>query len=205
MKNFCTILYIVFFSECTKSADVAFILDGSAATDESTWNRIKSFARGIASAFQLRDDATRVGLITYATQPTLELQFFEKNDRDEFSDFLNTVTATHGSPDLERALYMANHELFVAEAGMRTKVPNVLLVLTADGPMPLVNNYNDSARELKEKGVTIVGVGVGDKVNQYELQRVATGPEHAFMVASLEDAIASIATIANTTCLGKVI
>ena len=115
-KNFIPIL------ECTKSADIAFILDGSAATDESTWNRLKSFARGVANAFLLNDDATRVGLITYSTEPKLELKFDEKNDHDEFSDFLNTVTATHGAPNLEPALALANDELFVPSAGMRTKV-----------------------------------------------------------------------------------
>ena len=90
--------------------------------DESTWNRLKSIARGVANAFLLHDDATRVGLITYSTQPKLELRFDEKNDRDEFSDFLNTVTSTHGTPNLEQALALANDKLFAPSAGMRTKV-----------------------------------------------------------------------------------
>ena len=115
----------LFIPECSKSADIAFVLDGSAAADEATWNRLKSFARGVANAFLLHDDATRVGVITYSTKPKLELQFDEKNDRDEFSDFLNTVSSTHGSSDLERALALANDKLFVPEAGMRTKVSRV--------------------------------------------------------------------------------
>ena len=181
-------------------------MDGSGATDESVWNKMKSFARGIGNAFVLHDDATRVALITYAAQPKLELQFDEKNDRDEFSDFLDTVSATHGSSDLERALAMVDNELFVPEAGMRTKVPNVALILTEQGPasLTLLNDYNNnSARNLKEKGVTLIGVGVGDKINQYELQRVASDPEHTFMAGSFDDAIASISAIANTTCLGE--
>ena len=190
-----------YFSECTKSADVAFILDSSAAIDQSVWNRMKAFARGIASAFNLHDEVTRVGLITYATQPGLELAFNEKNDHDEFSDFLNTVTAGHGTSDLQRALGLANDKLFVPEAGMRTKVPNVAIFLTADGPTSFY--ANDSAQELKEKGVTVIGVGVGDKINQYELQRVSSSPESAFVIGSLEDAIASISTVANVTCQGK--
>ena len=163
---------------------------------------MKSFARGIGNAFVLHDDATRVALITYAAQPKLELQF----DGDEFSDFLDTVSATHGSSDLERALAMVDNELFVPEAGMRTKVPNVALILTEQGPasLTLLNDYNNnSARNLKEKGVTLIGVGVGDKINQYELQRVASDPEHTFMAGSFDDAIASISAIANTTCLGE--
>ena len=112
----------IFIPECSKSADIAFILDGSAAADASSWNRLKSFARGVANAFVLHDDATRVGLITYSTQPTLELRFDEKNDREEFSEFLNTVTANHGVPNLDQALALANDQLFVPSAGMRTKV-----------------------------------------------------------------------------------
>jgi hypothetical protein len=48
-----------------------------------------------------------------------------------------------------------------------------------------------------------MSVGVGNRVNQYELQRIATSPERALLVNTLDDAIASIATVANATCLGK--
>ncbi|XP_028394319.1 uncharacterized protein LOC114518504 isoform X2 [Dendronephthya gigantea] len=186
--------------ECSKSADIAFIMDSSAATDESTWNRLKSFARGVANAFLLNDDATRVGLITYSARPTLELKFDEKNDRDEFSDFLNTVTPTHGTPNLEEALMMANDKLFVPSAGMRAKVPNVAIILAEEGPM---NSYNDSSIPLKERGITLMSVGVGNRVNQYELQRIATSPDHAILVNTLDDAIASVSNVANATCLAK--
>ena len=70
-----------------------------------------------------------MGLITYSTQPKLELRFDEKNDRDEFSDFLNTVTSTHGAPNLEQALALANDKLFVPSAGMRTKVSGLKLLI----------------------------------------------------------------------------
>jgi hypothetical protein len=83
------------------------------------------------------------------------------------------------------------------------QVPNVAIILTEEGPLNTFNGYNDSSRALKERGITLMSVGVGNRVNQYELQRIATSPERALLVNTLDDAIASIATVANATCLGK--
>ena len=82
-------------------------------------------------------------------------------------------------------------------------MPNVAIILTEEGPLNMFNGYNDSSRSLKERGITLLSVGVGNRVNQYELQRIATSPAHAVMVNTLDDAIASIANVANATCLGK--
>jgi hypothetical protein len=67
----------------------------------------------------------------------------------------------------------------------------------------MFNGYNDSSRAMKERGITLMSVGVGNRVNQYELQRIVTSPEHALMANTMDDAIASIANVANATCLGK--
>ena len=82
-------------------------------------------------------------------------------------------------------------------------MPNVAIILTEEGPLNTFNGYNDSSQALKERGITIMSLGVGNKVNQYELQRIATSPELAFTANTLDDAIASIATVANASCLGK--
>lgn len=66
-----------------------------------------------------------------------------------------------------------------------------------------MNSYNDSSQPLKERGITLMSVGVGDRVNQYELQKIVTSPDHAILVNTLDDAIASVANVANVTCLGK--
>lgn len=50
-----------------------------------------------------------------------------------------------------------------------------------------------------------MSLGVGNRVNQNELQRIVTSPEGALFVNTLDDAIASIATVANATCLGKLV
>ena len=83
-------------------------------------------------------------------------------------------------------------------------MPNVAIILAEEGPQQsLFNGYNDSSRALKERGITLMSVGVGGRVNQYELQRIVTNPEHALLANTLDDAISSIANVANATCLAK--
>lgn len=82
-------------------------------------------------------------------------------------------------------------------------MPNVAIILTEEGPVNTFTMYNDSSQDLKERGITLISVGVGNRVNPYELQRIVNDPRNAILVDTLDDAIASIATVANATCLAK--
>lgn len=59
------------------------------------------------------------------------------------------------------------------------KVPRVIVVIT-DGESSDTDKLNAEAEKLKAAGVTIYMVGVGEKVNEAELNRVATGPDYVY-------------------------
>ena len=59
------------------------------------------------------------------------------------------------------------------------KVPQVIVVIT-DGESTDTDKLEQEAALLKEAGVTIYMVGVGEKVNAAELNSVATGPDFVY-------------------------
>lgn len=59
------------------------------------------------------------------------------------------------------------------------KVPQVIVVIT-DGESTDTDKLEQEAALLKEAGVTIYMVGVGEKVNAAELNAVATGPDFVY-------------------------
>ena len=59
------------------------------------------------------------------------------------------------------------------------KVPQVIVVIT-DGESTDTEKLEQEAALLKEAGVTIYMVGVGEKVNTAELNSVATGPDFVY-------------------------
>ena len=59
------------------------------------------------------------------------------------------------------------------------QVPRVIVVVT-DGESTDTEKLHREAEALKKLGVTIYMVGVGDKINEAELNVVASGPEYIY-------------------------
>ena len=60
------------------------------------------------------------------------------------------------------------------------------------------------ARELKDQdGATIVAIGIGNAVDQYELRQIASDPEHAFIGSSYDDIIDFVKPVTDVACSGE--
>ena len=56
----------VLMEQCTVAADVAFLLDGSASMNASTFNRSLDFVAGVAEHFRLGPDLTQLAMLTFS-------------------------------------------------------------------------------------------------------------------------------------------
>jgi hypothetical protein len=56
----------VLMEQCTVAADVAFLLDGSASMNASTFERSLDFVAGVAEHFQLGPDLTQLAMLTFS-------------------------------------------------------------------------------------------------------------------------------------------
>ena len=76
---------------------------------------------------------------------------------------------------------VAAQRMFTTERGDQPGVPNVLVIIT-DGKS---NNEEETwrmAMEAREKGITIIAIGVGQSVNLRELQGMASDPTDANVI-----------------------
>jgi Flp pilus assembly protein TadG len=55
----------------------------------------------------------------------------------------------------------------------------------------------DHARELKDKGVIVFAIGLGERINRDFLERIATGPEQVYMAPTSEDLTAIFQKVAQ--------
>lgn len=74
-----------------------------------------------------------MALITYGTNATVVFPFNalqgQQVNRDEVKILMDTATPMPGRPRIDRALQLADKQLFTTEAGSRPGVPKVCLLL----------------------------------------------------------------------------
>lgn len=196
----------MFLVACRKSIDLAFILDASGTIDDSQWKMTKDFVTGVSNGFRLASNGTRVSIVSYSTLPHIERRFDDKTARDNIAEFLESMSQPRGDTRTDRALKMARDEMLVSEAGARDFTPKAIVIVTDGGDKPdtTAKFAEQRARELKDMdGATIVALGVGDKVDQYELRQLASDPDHAFLVAAYDDIIGYVKSAADAVCTGE--
>lgn len=194
------------FIACRKSIDLAFILDASGTVDDSQWKLTKDFVHGVSNGFRLASNGTRISIISYSTLPHIERRFDDRNENDNMADFLESMSQPRGETRTDRALKLARDELITSEGGARDYTPKAIVLVTdgGDNPDTTAKFAEQRARELKDMdGATIVAIGVGDKVDQYELRQLATDPDHAFLVTSYDDIIGYVKSAADAVCTGE--
>ncbi|KAL9971012.1 hypothetical protein ACROYT_G023488 [Oculina patagonica] len=191
---------------CHKAIDLAFVLDASGTVDDSQWKLAKDFVYGVSNGFRLAPNKTRISILAYSTLPQVELKFDDRNTYDNMADFLESMSQPRGDTRTDRALKMTRDKLITSEAGARDFTPKAIVIVTDGGDKPdtTAKFAEQRARELKDMdGATIVALGVGDKVDQYELRQLASDPDHAFLVTSYDDIIGYVKSAADAVCTAR--
>ena len=105
---------------------------------------------------------------------------------------------------IDRALRLAQKELFAPENGGRPELQQVLILMT-DGTQTKsesAEHPGDIAAEIRKSGITVIVIGVGDGINHEELDHMAGGSGKAHTAKSFDELIGSefIKKIAEESC-----
>lgn len=96
---------------------------------------------------------------------------------------------------------MADQYVFTAESGDRPVATDIMFVLT-DGMSQNHSATVQGAQKLKNAGVKIYTIGIGNQTNKAELLDIASDPNHVFMVDSFQDLSSLHNLVQNTYCEG---
>ncbi|XP_048581714.1 uncharacterized protein LOC5511228 isoform X2 [Nematostella vectensis] len=190
---------------CSHDLDLTFLLDASGSVDDAQWKITKDFVRSVTRGFNLADNGTRVSVITYSTNPHMEVALDEKNDKEELDAFLDSVSQPRGDTRMDRALNLAKDQLMNDENVARQSVPKAIIVVTDGGSKAMTKIATQRrARELKDMdGATIAVLGVGDNVDKFEMRQVASDPDHAFLVSNYDDLMQFVKLASDAVCSAK--
>ena len=116
-------------ANCPVPVDFAFILDGSGSISSKNWVVIKNFIKQIIDNFEVSTEVSQMALLEYSTNATVYLRF-----NDLAGAQLNSVNVkrkveeilqSKGLTFIDKALTLANQEIFTERHGMRPGVKKV--------------------------------------------------------------------------------
>jgi len=179
------------------SLDLGILIDVS---ESSAVNRTRTlnFVRSLVGSFNISASGTHLGLIAFSSEAEIELYFNTLKGTNLTVEKVKTVVSTllpsEGPIQFEEAMLLAEQELFKQENGMREDVSKTLLLVThsslkrSQGPhTPL----SASARAMKDRGIFMYAIGIGDTVELPELMDLASDYRNVFTADDLSVLLSS--------------
>ena len=114
---------------CNIPLDFAIIADTSGSISRKNFQRLQNFIRGLVDSFQVDEDYTHIAIIEYSTTASVQLHFNDlsgKNlTRQNVKEKVQSMPHKRGYTYIDRALRMADRDVFTYAAGMRYNVDKV--------------------------------------------------------------------------------
>nr|WGV41581.1 MIC2 [Eimeria intestinalis] len=190
---------------CTSLLDVYLLVDESGSIGTANYNKVRSFLSEFILSMPVSPDDVRIGLLTYSTK--VQTHWTLDNAKASNSalgsaaalklPYLGGVTYTHlGLQEVHRLI-------FDPKKGARNDAPKLLLLMT-DG----ISNHSTAsvaaADELRNQGVIIVTLGVGNGVYVNECRSIvgcpATGDCPRFLHTDWAAVTSQVNSIIHAAC-----
>ena len=161
-------------ASCQAVVDVGFILDSSGSLSKD-YGKEKDFLKTLAAAFGVSSNASRAGVVTFSYFSELSVKLSDHGDISSFKQAVDNIPLMGSTTRIDKALRLAQKELFSLGNGGRAGVPKLLILLT-DGSQTQdagAEDPGDIAEELRADGINILVVGIGNGINATELAHIA--------------------------------
>ncbi|XP_054653725.1 matrilin-3-like isoform X2 [Dunckerocampus dactyliophorus] len=171
-------------SNCrNRPIDLVFIIDSSRSVRPAEFEKAKEFLIDMVDTLEIGSDATRVGLVNYASTVKIEFHLKTYFDKYALKQALARVEPLASGTMTGVAIKAAMEKAFVAEAGARPSSMNIakVAIIVTDGrPQDQVEEVSAAARAA---GIEIYAVGV-DRADLMSLRLMASQPleDHVFYV-----------------------
>ena len=155
------------------------------------YHKEKEFVKLVAETFQISKSGTRGGVILFSYHAKHSIKLSDHGSTAEFNAAVDNLPLMRSTTRIDKALTLAQNELYTEKNGGRAGVPKILILLT-DGSQTLSEDAKDPSRLAKiirDKGVKLVVVGIGAAVNQTELAEISGDRSNLFMTGTFDKLI----------------
>ena len=190
--------------KCKNLIDIGFIVDSSGSLRRE-YGKEKAFVKSLAESFEISANGSRAGIITFSWHAEHSVKLKDHATTESFKVAVDKLPLFGHTTRIDKALKMARDELFKSENGGRTSIPKLVIVLTdgaqtkdADAVDP-----GDIADEIRRRGVKVIVIGIGRRVNSTELLHMAGGEKKNVYLAKNFDELKSgsfVESVSKSSC-----
>ncbi|KAK2165643.1 hypothetical protein LSH36_47g02029 [Paralvinella palmiformis] len=187
---------------CDTAVDLVFVLDTSGSISQPNFERVLNFIRDLSSRLNVDSGNARIGVLTYSTDPTLIFNLNRYSTSQDISLAIQGIQYRGGKTNTAQALDFVQ-SMFAKKRGGREGVSHVALVIT-DGESNNSSATIDAARRLRQTGVEILTMGIGNLqwLKKDELEGMASHPKmrNVFLVEDYTTLFTITDVIISTVC-----
>ncbi|XP_066535898.1 matrilin-3b isoform X2 [Hoplias malabaricus] len=167
----------------SRPLDLIFIIDSSRSVRPAEFEKVKVFLSNMMDALEIGQDATRVGLVNYASTVTIEFRLNTYYNKAKLKQAFSRIDPLSTGTMTGLAIKTAIEQAFIEESGARPlhqNISKVAIIVTDGRPQDKVEDVSASARST---GIEIYAVGV-DRADMKSLRLMASQPldDHVFYV-----------------------
>jgi hypothetical protein len=160
-------------ARCDRFVDLTIIVDTSNDFQNGfNWPTITQFIRRLIEAHDIGFDRTRVAIVRYSRVADLIFNLDRYFTKDELYREVDNIDFTGGQTNTADALMVTRTQAF--SRGDRPSIPNIAILITAGRPTLGVSDTLRMAEDLKQSGVTLLTMGITNRVDQNELRQMST-------------------------------
>ena len=112
-------------NDCATVVDIAFIIDSCGSISRRNWERVKRFVKAATSKLDVSSSGARIAAIAYSTDPEVVMRFNDYQGTDEVNRGFDGMRHQRGYTYTDKALELADRDVFQISNGMRLNVPKV--------------------------------------------------------------------------------
>ncbi|KAK3532334.1 hypothetical protein QTP86_016040, partial [Hemibagrus guttatus] len=159
----------------TKPTDLVFIVDSSRSVRPAEFEQVKLFLNKIIEGLDVGPDATRVGVVNYASKVKNEVSLKSYKTKPALIKAVSKIEPLSSGTMTGLSIQFAMNVAFSESEGARVKSNNIrkVAIIVTDGRPQ--DNVRDIAAKARETGIEIYAIGVG-RVDMNSLRQIASEP-----------------------------
>lgn len=163
---------------------------------------MKKFFNGMVDGFQIGRNRVRIGSVPYSSSVHNTFQLNSYMSKSELKKKISEIPYDSGGTNTADAIKYVRIISF-SRSYSRSSVAKIAVIIT-DGRSNDKSKTLSEARALRNSGVTIISVGVGDGVDASELRGMASKESYVFDVSTFRALDSIRKKLTETTCEGTI-
>ena len=178
-------------------------MDSSGSIGQADYTKGLNFIKKVIEDLEIGENKTRVSLINYSTKASIITNLTTVYDKTRLLQIVTAMKYEAGSTNTQDALRLANDTVLQESNGMRPiekGISKVVIVIT-DGESNVSPQLTiPNANKIKDRGFSVISVGIGSGINQAELDGMASNKDDVYNVANYDKVFEIVEGLLKTAC-----